>query len=147
MPQGVRFDNHLPSRDQFWELFASTGWNAEYRLSADELLRAIAESWRVVSAYDGDQLVGFGRVVSDGILHAMIYDLIVDPRHQRKGIGAKILQILVTSCCDAHVRDIQLFCAEGKRTFYEKQGFKGRHEGAPGMEYAGPRLAPVDKRP
>ncbi len=132
--------------DQFWELFATTGWNAEYRLSSDELLRAIAESWKVVSAYDGDRLVGFGRVLSDGILHAMIYDLIVDPRHQRKGIGAGILQILVASCRDAHIRDIQLFCAEGKRAFYERQGFRGRHEGAPGMEYAGPLLTPDGER-
>lgn len=44
-----------------------------------------------MAAYDGSRLVGFGRVVSDRVLHAMIYDMIVLPGYQGKGIGTMVL--------------------------------------------------------
>jgi N-acetylglutamate synthase-like GNAT family acetyltransferase len=88
----------------------------------------------MVSGYDEDRLVGFGRMVSDSI-HAIIYDLIVAPNHQRQGIGCEILDRLVQHCRTAHIRDIQLFCAAGKRAFCERHGFVARADDAPGMQY------------
>jgi len=125
----------LPANYQFWELFQTTGWNEKYGLSGDELIQALRSSWFVLSAYDSERLVGFGRLVSDGVMHAMIYDLIVLPDYQGQGIGGKILEKLVNKCQKTGVRDIQLFCARGKRDFYEKRGFKARPEDSPGMEY------------
>jgi ribosomal protein S18 acetylase RimI-like enzyme len=130
----LTFEMTLPSKDEFWRLFATTGWNDEYMRSADELMSALSRSTCVVSAYDDGALVGFGRVVSDGALHAMIYDLIVSPDHQCRGIGAEILRRLVTFCRQEGISDIQLFCAKGKRHFYEQRGFRARPEDAPGME-------------
>jgi GNAT superfamily N-acetyltransferase len=131
----VRAD--FPASDQFWALYQTTGWNDNYHLSPEELGRAIRASWHVIAAYDGGQLVGFGRVVSDGVLHAMIYEMIVAPDHQGRGIGARILQQLVQHCREAGIRDIQLFCARGKRGFYEKYGFMARPDDGPGMQYVG----------
>jgi GNAT superfamily N-acetyltransferase len=131
----LHYEFRIPKPMDFEKLFATTGWNAEYHLSADELHTAISNSWQVISAYDAEHLVGFGRVVSDTVLHAMIYDLIVDPQYQGKGIGAEILKRLVGSCEAANIRDIQLFSARGKREFYEKRGFRSRANDAPGMEY------------
>jgi len=125
----------MPSQQQFWDLFHTTGWNDTYHLSPQELFRAISSNWYVVSVFDGDKLVGFGRVVSDGILHAMIYEMIVLPEYQRQGIGAHILHMLIHRCLEANIRDIQLFCARGKRQFYEKLGFVARADDAPGMQY------------
>lgn len=125
----------IPEPDQFWNLFQSTGWNEKYRLTSDELQKALQVSWYVLAAYEDEQLVGFGRLVSDGILHAMIYELIVLPEYQRHGIGSEILKKLVDKCLAAGVRDIQLFSASGKREFYEKRGFIPRPVDAPGMQY------------
>jgi len=61
--------------------------------------------------------------VTDQVLHAMIYDLIVDPGYQRQGLGSQVLDRLVARCQEANIRDIQLFCARGKQAFYEKHGF------------------------
>jgi GNAT superfamily N-acetyltransferase len=132
----LRYDAELTSVDGFYTLFESTGWNREYQLSRQELADALRNSWHVVAAYEGGRLVGIGRVVSDGILHAMVYDLITDPECQRKGIGSEILSRLVRKCREAGIRDIQLFCAWGKRSFYEHRGFRARAEDAPGMEYS-----------
>jgi len=125
----------LPTSDQFWNLFQTTRWNENYKLNSEELAQALYSSWYVLSVYDGEQLVGFGRLVSDGILHAMIYELIVLPEYQGQGIGGKILEKLVEKCKESGVRDIQLFCARGKREFYEKRGFVARPDEAPGMQY------------
>jgi len=131
----IEFSPDIPTSDQFWNLFQTTGWNENYQLSPDELLQGLHSSWYVLSAYAGERLVGFGRLVSDGVLHAMVYELIVLPEYQGQGIGGKILEKLVARCREAGVRDIQLFCARGKRAFYEKRGFVARPDDAPGMQF------------
>jgi len=131
----IEFRSELPSIDQFWRLFQTTGWNDNYQLPPEGLIQALQASWFVLSAYEGKELVGFGRLVSDGVLHAMIYELIVLPEFQGQGIGGKILEKLVERCKELGVRDIQLFCARGKREFYEKRGFAARPADAPGMQY------------
>lgn len=131
----ISIRSELPDANQFWELFQTTGWNENFQLNPDELTRALYSSWYVLSAYDSERLVGFGRLVSDGVLHAMIYELIVQPEYQGQGIGGMILEKLVEKCRETGVRDIQLFCARGKREFYEKRGFVARPDDAPGMQY------------
>ena len=127
------------SKEQYHALFETTGWNREYQATPEELARAIANSQFFVAAYDGGKLVGFGRVLTDGVLHAMIYEMIVHPDYQRQGIGTQILHILIEWCNENHIYDIQLFCARGKRHFYEKNGFASRPDDAPGMQYRRPK--------
>ncbi len=88
----------------------------------------------MVSAFDDDRLVGFGRVVTDHVMHAMIFDMIILPEYQGRGIGTMILNRLVERCLALGIRDIQLFCARGKIGFYEKNGFEARADDAPGMQ-------------
>ena len=131
----IEFRSEIPSIDQFWKLFQTTGWNDNYRLPPESLIQALKASWYVLAAYEDKELVGFGRLVSDGILHAMVYELIVLPEYQGRGIGGEILEKLVERCKKVGVCDIQLFCARGKREFYEKRGFAARPDDAPGMQY------------
>lgn len=130
----VSFRSGPPDPAEYLSLFETTGWNEEYRATVEELARANAASWCVVSAYDEDVLVAFGRVVSDGVLHAMIYDMIVRPDHQKTGLGSRVLALLVERCRAANIRDVQLFCARGKKGFYERNGFAERPSDAPGMQ-------------
>jgi GNAT superfamily N-acetyltransferase len=129
----IAYQNTLPEKDQFFNLFESTGWNEKYQLAGEQLHQALQHSWYSISAYDGDRLVGFGRVISDGMLHALIVEMIVLPDYQGQGIGSRILNDLVTRCKSNGIRDIQLFCAKGKAGFYEKHGFVKRPADAPGM--------------
>jgi GNAT superfamily N-acetyltransferase len=131
----IQYQTTPPSKNDYFALFATTGWNDVYHASPEELARAIANSNYVVCAFDQEQLVGFGRVVTDGVLHAMIYEMIVDPGYQGLGIGTHILEMLVRWCKEANILEIQLFCARDKRSFYEKNGFVARPDDAPGMQY------------
>ncbi|MCP4371059.1 MAG: GNAT family N-acetyltransferase [Deltaproteobacteria bacterium] len=125
-----------PDAKQYIELFDSTGWNAIYKANLSELSKALENSWLVVTAYDAGELVGIGRIVSDGVLYAMIYDLIVMPSHQGRGIGTTILGKLIDRCKDAEIRDVQLFSSKGKVRFYSKRGFVERPKDAPGMRFS-----------
>ena len=124
-----------PEREAYFRLFETTGWNDEYHARPEDLERANRNSRFVAAVYDGPELVGFGRVMTDGVLHAMVYDMIVKPERQGEGIGRMILSRLVRRCRELGINDIQLFCATGKREFYEKNGFAPRPADAPGMQW------------
>ena len=134
----AEIEYHYANTDaqQYLKLFDSTGWNATYKANLSELGKALENSWYVVNAYDAGELVGIGRIVSDGVLYAMIYDLIVMASYQGRGIGTTILSKLIDRCKVAGIRDIQLFSAKGKVRFYSKRGFVERPKDAPGMRFS-----------
>ncbi len=130
----LSYSTELPDKEHFFELFQTTGWFPDQNLDANMLYEAISHSWYMFSVYDDRRLVGFGRVISDGVLHALIVEMIVLPDYQGKGIGKRIMHELVKKC-EAHgIIDVQLFCAKGKAGFYEKYGFVSRPSDAPGMQ-------------
>jgi len=128
------FSAEIPDSQAVFELFLTTGWNDAYRITADGFMETIRNSWYCCSVYFDGRLVGFGRMICDGILHALILDMIVHPDFQGQGVGREILHDLVEKCRQHGIRDIQLFSAKGKAGFYRKMGFRERPEGAPGME-------------
>ena len=44
-----------------------------------------------VTARLGSELVGFANLISDGFVHAWLQDVMVDPDHQRTGIGVRLV--------------------------------------------------------
>ena len=68
-----------------------------------------------------DQLIGFGRAISNGVFQAAIYDVAVIPEYQDQGIGLIIIKTIIdkfSSC------NFILYAAPGKEGFYEKLGFR-----------------------
>ena len=53
--------------------------------SVDTLRQLIDRAYLAVAALDGDRLVGFARVVSDGVLHGSVHDVVVDPACRGQG--------------------------------------------------------------
>lgn len=49
----------------------------------------------MVSVYSQNKLIGCGRVISDGYLHAFITEMIIHPHYQRQSIGEEILNKLI----------------------------------------------------
>ena len=130
----MNYTENLPTKDQFFELFITTGWNEKYKLNNEELYKALENSWYSISYFENEQLVGFGRIICDGIVHALILDVIIHPDFQGNEIGKNVMNKLVEKCKKHNIRDIQLFSAKDKAGFYEKLGFTYRPENAPGME-------------
>ena len=80
----ITFRETLPDINDYWDLFQTTGWNKEYNFSIQDLNKAIQNSWYSISVYDSDKLIGFGRIIADGVHHALIVDLIIHPDYQGK---------------------------------------------------------------
>jgi GNAT superfamily N-acetyltransferase len=123
----------LPDKAACFRLFESTGWNDEDQLDEDEYFAGVRGSWHVVSAYEDERLVGLGRLISDGVVYALIVDLIVLPAYRGRGIGSGILRRLLERCQASDIRNIQLFAAQGMAGFYRRHGFVERPVDAPGM--------------
>jgi GNAT superfamily N-acetyltransferase len=131
----IEYRTELPPIDKYVTLFHTTGWSFRRPVSAGVLQMALERSWYCLFAWDGNALVGTGRVCTDGLLHAIIYDVIVAPDYQGRGIGAEIMNRIMQKCLEADIGTIQLFAAAGKQGFYEKLGFAVRPADAPGMQY------------
>jgi GNAT superfamily N-acetyltransferase len=84
--------------------------------------RLVRESTRVVAAYDGDALVGFCRVVSDGSSVAWLGDVFVVTSHRGRGIGTELVREAVEH---PYVRDLQWYLGtRDAHDLYRKLGFR-----------------------
>ncbi|MFC1835382.1 GNAT family N-acetyltransferase [Thermodesulfobacteriota bacterium] len=88
--------------------------------------KAFENSHTTVFAYDGDQLVAFGRAISDDAYQAAVYDMAVAPEYQSQGIGAGIVEHILSRVRHCNVI---LYASVGKEAFYEKMGFRRMRTG------------------
>ncbi len=76
----------------------------------------------LITAWDGNRLVGLGNAISDGYLVVYYPHLLVHPDYQGKGIGRMIFNRFQKKYGNFHQ---QTLTADGKAIdFYEKCGFE-----------------------
>jgi GNAT superfamily N-acetyltransferase len=85
------------------------------------LMTVFGNSMFTCFVYDGDVLVGVGRVLADGLDCAYIADVAVHPDHQGQGLGRAIIQQLVSRSKDH--KKIILYANPGTEGFYTGLGF------------------------
>jgi ribosomal protein S18 acetylase RimI-like enzyme len=89
--------------------------------SPDIHKKAFEASHTTVFAWHGDTLIGFGRAISDGVYQAAVYDVVVVPECQRKGIGSIIMENILSRLSQCN---IILYASPGKEKFYETLKFR-----------------------
>ena len=105
--------NCLLSRTAFW---------AKERNSED-LQIAIANSHPVVTVWDREYLIGFARATSDGIYRAAIWDVVIDPDYQGRGLGRKLVETVLSHPKVNKVEKVYLTTTH-QQSFYERIGFE-----------------------
>ncbi len=75
----------------------------------------------VAFAFSGDDLIGFGRALSDSVKDAGIFDVAVGPAYQGQGIGTAIMDDILERLAGLNVI---LFANPGREEFYARFGFK-----------------------
>jgi GNAT superfamily N-acetyltransferase len=76
----------------------------------------------IITAWDGNQLVGIARALTDFVRCCYLADLVVAIGYQHQGIGRRMIQIVreqVTKGCS-----IMVFSEPSAMTYYPKVGFK-----------------------
>jgi ribosomal protein S18 acetylase RimI-like enzyme len=110
---------------------AQNWWQAGDDESQQLVPRLIAGSHCFVAALEGEDIVGMGRAISDGVSDAYIQDLTVRSDHRNQGIGQRILQTLLERLHDDGLRWIGLIAEPGSYNLYHKAGFRQMPEGVP----------------
>ena len=111
----------LPS-NELHKLFVSAGWSDG--LEAPEIVKnyniPFINSSLVISAWESERLIGVVRVLSDKMFRSIIYDLVIYPEFQSKGIGKELI-----SRCLAHYPNSEWLVQTTKEIagYYEKFGF------------------------
>jgi aralkylamine N-acetyltransferase len=87
----------------------------------DKVRRAFEKSSVVCFAKDKLRLVAAGRALTDGEYHATIYDVVVDPEYQRRGVGSRVMSELLARL---PVWRVLLVAGPEVQPFYRRLGFE-----------------------
>jgi len=102
--------------EEIIKVFKSVGWNKNPK----DILDAFKNSY-YVTAYHNDKLVAFARAITDAHYYTSIFDVIVNPQYQKKGIAKEMMKMLLRKFKGSY---FFLSYTEGNRDFYEKCGFE-----------------------
>ena len=103
----------LLDRNTFW---------AKSRTISD-LKKCLANSDVIISLWVDNEIVGFGRALTDGIYRGVLWDIVIDQNHQGKGFGTLIVKNLLSSKKIKNTKKLYLMTTN-KKSFYSQFNFK-----------------------
>lgn len=102
-------------------LFLSVEW--ESGNYPEKLVHSMQNSSHVISAWDGDKLVGLVRALDDGQTIAFLHYLLVDPAYQGLHIGDELMKQIRN--CFEDILYVKVMPSDPKTIpFYERYGFQ-----------------------
>ena len=124
----IRYETtHDFSPDSLRDLFLSVEWSSGH--FPEKLCAAMRNYETVVSAYDGERLVGLVCAMDDGVMTAYVHYLLVNPEYQKKGIGRRLVEDIKEKYRDFLRIVVVAYNAEAH--FYEACGFKKAQDASP----------------
>ncbi|MBD2102238.1 GNAT family N-acetyltransferase [Leptolyngbya sp. FACHB-261] len=116
------------------ELCDAVGWS---RRPIRKVRKAIQHSFLVVSMWERrgnyKRLIGFSRATSDHAFNATIWDVVVHPDFQGRGLGKALMQQVIRHLRNEDISNITLFADPHVVDFYNQLGFVADPEGIKGM--------------
>lgn len=100
-------------------LFDAVGWQPR---RPPQMGVALDKSLHAVGVFMGQTLVGFGRLVGDGVFNAILYDLVVLPDLRGLGVGKQIVEHCRQWCCVMGVPRMELISTKQAEGFYATLG-------------------------
>ena len=88
-----------------------------------DLKKCLANSDVIISIWSHNEIVGFGRALSDGVYRGVLWDVTIDRDHQGKGYGKVIVKNLLSSKEIKNTKKIYLMTTN-KKLFYSQIDFK-----------------------
>lgn len=109
-------------------LYSSVKWT-NYTNNLAKLENAINHSLSVITAWDGEKLVGLIRAVGDGETILYIQDILVHPDFQNQQIGTNLMNQMLHKYTDIRQKVLLTEEAPDVRHFYQKFGFSSCDQG------------------
>ena len=89
----------------------------------NDLKKCLANSDVIISIWLGNEIVGFGRALSDGVYRGVLWDIVIDQDHQGRGFGKLVVTNLLNSKKIRNTKKIYLMTTN-KKLFYSQIDFK-----------------------
>lgn len=116
------------------QLCDSVGW---VRRPLKKVKAAIDHSFITVCLFyrieEHKKLIGFARATSDTVFNATIWDVVVHPDFQGKGLGKILMDQIILQLKRADITTITLFADPQVVSFYRSLGFMTDPDGVKGM--------------
>ena len=132
----IKYIEKFPTPAEYNMLTDAVGWGIKKISIIEEALKNTLYS---LCVYDGDKLIGYGRLLGDKTIFLYIHSVMVMPEYQGKNIGTGIMNKLLEQIneykkVNPEIRTY-LGAAKGKEGFYKKFGFIARptEDLGPGM--------------
>lgn len=123
----ITYYEKIPTAQEFSDLTESVGWGRDDRATVETALK---NTLYAVCAYDGERIVGFGRLIGDGAMFLYVQDVMVVPEYQSRKIGTELMNRIMKAVADCKAVSpglrAYLGASKGKEKFYEKFGFVTR---------------------
>ena len=110
-----------PTVEQLLGLYQHAWWTK--MRTASGVRKMLKHTGLVLTAWEGRQLVGFARVITDFTYRAIIADVIVHPGQHGLGIGKTLVQAALKHPKLQGVGGFWLYTTD-KQAFYKKLGFQ-----------------------
>jgi ribosomal protein S18 acetylase RimI-like enzyme len=123
MTDAYRLVPDVPSVDDYLRLRVVAGLSPKTREGASI---GLPNSWFGVTVFYEGQAIGMGRVIGDGGTAFQIVDIAVEPAHQGKGLGKRIMTALMDKlAAEAPEGAYVSLIADGEaKHLYAKYGFE-----------------------
>ncbi|MCV7629277.1 GNAT family N-acetyltransferase [Micrococcus luteus] len=113
----------LPEAEALRALYDSVSWSA-YTDDLDSLVGGLEGATALVTAWNGEELVGLARVISDGFTIAYLQDVLVHPEFQRRGIASELVERVFAPFQRVRQHVLITDAEERQRAFYESLRFR-----------------------
>jgi len=107
------------TRESVLPLYKANEWSSANK--PKELYRSLMNSHSLVTAWDGEKLVGLANAISDGYLVVYYSHVLVLPDYQGQGVGRELMNRVMSRYPDFHQH--MLVADNDSIGFYEKCGF------------------------
>jgi len=113
-------------------LYKDAGWwKSEYDTDTGFLGPLVQNSGCFAGAFHKETMVGMARAISDRVSDAYIQDVVVLKPFRKKGLGRRMVQLIIQHLQEKGVDWIGLVGTPGTKDFYESIGFEPMEEHIP----------------
>ena len=116
----------LPAVAQVIELYNNAGLPRPTN-DPDRIEKMFQNSGLVVTAWDGDKLVGISRTITDWVWCSYLSDLAVNPEYKKSGIGKRLIELTREKVGDQSM--LLLLSVPTAMEYYPKVGFTKEDRG------------------
>ena len=121
----IRIVKELPDAAlrELADLYGIAGFTDEGDDPALWLDAVLSGSLLAAGVFRGEQLIGFGRALGDGVSDAYLQDIVIHPDFRGRGLGARLVHFLIAELRKTGTAWIGIVAVPGKEDFYRKLGF------------------------